>query len=388
MDRGQFENDSLEIKNILNKFNHIGFLDYKEVKKALLINETITNKLDYLKKIKENYFDKYLTVFLSLNEKKQRFQSDILKSIFGNYELWSSLQIQEPIYDEFFRDLENQDTEYQYWFMRFSAEEKFKAKLNSEDYKDMQASKNSNLLIIAELKEITDVEDKAYQIRAEMGATAFNEYGKGFGYLLDFEKIVNGEVDAWTYSSEHIKYLEVLRIIGEVHYKKHFVPEGNIGDLQAENYFKYILYKEHLEELLKNDSNNKKQQDREYFKSTISKEQLFEEQNNLVTEVSIEEVYNHFEVLIKKTNKNDEFYLTKKQLITFIKSTFVDQEPIKQFFNCKGFVKKEIRTIFFNFYFHNKNKEKNEKAVKRKYFKIMNAAFYGFNENDYTDFAK
>jgi hypothetical protein len=173
-----------------------------------------------------------------------------------------------------------------------------------------------------------------------------------------------------------------------LNYYKENIAKSNIDNLQAEIYFKYILYKEHLEKLLKTDSNNKKQLELEYLKSKIPKEQLFEEQNNLVTKVSLEVVYNHFEILVKTTNKNNEFYLTKKQLITFIKSTFVEQEPIKQHFNCKGFVKQKIRKIFFNFYWGNKNKETNQTAIKRKYFKIMNDAFYGFNENDYTDFAK
>jgi hypothetical protein len=253
MERGQFENESLEIKNILNKFNHIGFLDYKEVKRKLLIIGTITTKLDYLKNIKENYFDKYLTVFLSLNEKEQRFQSEILESIFGNYELWSSLQIQEPIYDEFFRDLENQDTEYQYWFMRFSAEEKFKAKLNSEDYKDMIASNRSEKYFTAELKEINDSIEEVDTLKHR----TVRDNKKGDDFIFDLEKSAEDQVSKWCFTDKETELIQIARILDLSYYKEN-IAKSNIDNLQAEIYFKYILYKEHLERLLKSKTINQK----------------------------------------------------------------------------------------------------------------------------------
>jgi len=120
----------------------------------------------------------------------------------------------------------------------------------------------------------------------------------------------------------------------------------------------------------------------------ITLESILNKQNNLLPKVSIQEVYNHFNILTTSTNKNNQFYLTNEQLLVFILSTFIEQKPIKQDFNCEGFVKKDIRKIFFDFYFKNKNKETNQTRLKRKYFNIMNNAFNGFNENDYTDFAK
>lgn len=117
-------------------------------------------------------------------------------------------------------------------------------------------------------------------------------------------------------------------------------------------------------------------------------ETIIEEQNNLIPHITIGDVFSHFRKLTEMTNKNDEFYLTSDQLTTFIKSTFIDKKPMKQEFNCKGFLKNKIRKIFYNFYFENKNLEKNQTSLKRKYFNIMNEAFEGFNDNDYTDFAK
>ncbi|MBU7570302.1 MAG: hypothetical protein KAF41_06580, partial [Flavobacterium sp.] len=120
----------------------------------------------------------------------------------------------------------------------------------------------------------------------------------------------------------------------------------------------------------------------------VSLESILKKQNNLLPKVSIQDVYNHFNILTTSTNKNNQFYLTNEQLLTFILSTFVEQKPIKQNFNCDGIIKKEVRKVFYDFYFKNKNKETNQTKLKRKYFNIMNNAFNGFNENDYTDFAK
>ena len=339
MDRGQFENESLEIKNILNKFNHIGFLDYKEVKKALLINETITNKLDYLKEIKENYFDKYLTVFLSLNEKEQRFQSEILKSIFGNYELWSSLQIQEPIYDEFFRDLENQDTEYQYWFMRFSAEEKFKAKLNSEDYKDMIASSRSEKYIKAELKEINDTIEEVDTLKHR----TVRDNKKGDDFIFDWEKSAEDQVSKWCFTDKETELIQIARILDLSYYKEN-IAKSNIDNLQAEIYFKYILYKEHLERLVKTDSNNEKNLEVKNKENEI---------NIFCAKMELNIPKNHFKRLTTNNSENGKPFLTEKQLDNFIQKEFLGKgkDLLKDKINLipKG-EKLKVQSIFYEFY--------------------------------------
>ena len=122
--------------------------------------------------------------------------------------------------------------------------------------------------------------------------------------------------------------------------------------------------------------------------NVLTLENLFLKQNNLTTKISIKEVYDYFKILTEMTNKNNQFYLTPEQLIVFINTTFSELKPIKQNFNCDTFIKKDIRKIFYDFYNKYKNRETNETLIKRKYFKIMNESFNGFNENDYTDFAK
>ncbi|WP_040282485.1 hypothetical protein [Psychroserpens damuponensis] len=119
----------------------------------------------------------------------------------------------------------------------------------------------------------------------------------------------------------------------------------------------------------------------------LTKDELFKERNNLIREVKIEDVYNFFSVLINKPNRKGECYLSENKLLIFIKSTFIDKEPIQQTFDV-GFSrdKKDVRSVFKKFQDYCYGLEYNKKNVKEKYFDIMYNAFKGFNKN--TDFNK
>src|SRR5690606_40488951 len=78
--------------------------------------------------------------------------------------------------------------------------------------------------------------------------------------------------------------------------------------------------------------------------SDLNKEELFNEQNNLIADVSIEIVYNYFKVLIEVPNRKGEFYLSEQKLLLFIKSTFIDLAPEKQNFNV-SFSRSEERRV-------------------------------------------
>lgn len=162
------------------------------------------------------------------------------------------------------------------------------------------------------------------------------------------------------------------------------------SELNLDTFKETEAYIKHLEQRKKIilEHNKCKEAQNESCSSKLSKENLIKEQNKLIPKVSISEVFNHFEILTKTTNKNDEFYLTNEQLFIFVKATFIDLAPIKQNFNCRGIQKNTVRKIFYNFYFDNKNNETNHTRLKRKYYNIMDEAFNGFNKNDYTDFAK
>jgi hypothetical protein len=124
------------------------------------------------------------------------------------------------------------------------------------------------------------------------------------------------------------------------------------------------------------------------LKTEITKDEIINEQNNLIPRVLIREVYKYFEVLTTIINNSDKYILTNNQLNIFIKSTFIDQKPIKQEWNSHLQTKKEVRIIFYEFYKKYKGQERNTKSMKRKYFNILNNSFGGFNETDYDDFHK
>lgn len=107
----------------------------------------------------------------------------------------------------------------------------------------------------------------------------------------------------------------------------------------------------------------------------LTKDKLLKEQNHLIPKVSIEDVYNYFEILTTSTNREGKYYLTEKQLLTFIKGTFIDLKPIQQHLNGVPNSKKDIRSLFFRFYVQCSNLEYNTTHKKQKYFDIMFEAF-------------
>jgi len=118
--------------------------------------------------------------------------------------------------------------------------------------------------------------------------------------------------------------------------------------------------------------------------NNLTRNSLLNELNKLIPNVTISEVLNHFEVLTKTTNRDDEFYLTPKQLLTFVKSTFIDLTPIKQNFNCNFSKDKiDVRSVFRKFQNMCSLREKNNKYLKQKYYGILDNSFTGFNQTDF-----
>ena len=114
----------------------------------------------------------------------------------------------------------------------------------------------------------------------------------------------------------------------------------------------------------------------------LTKETIFEMQNNLIPKLNIKKVYEYFKILTETTNTNDKFYLTPKKLLIFIKSTFIDLEPERQSFGCK-IIKKDLRSVFRKFEEACFDLEKNKKNLKPKYFKILDNSFEGFTKTDF-----
>ncbi len=124
--------------------------------------------------------------------------------------------------------------------------------------------------------------------------------------------------------------------------------------------------------------------------TVINKEEILNGINNLISNVNIEDVYDYFEILTKSTNKNNEYYLTEKQLLNFIKATFIDLKPIPQEFCGKPNNKKDVRSLFFRFYEQCSIYDYKAKHKKEKYFNIMFETFgYFFDKaKDFDEWNK
>lgn len=117
----------------------------------------------------------------------------------------------------------------------------------------------------------------------------------------------------------------------------------------------------------------------------LEKDVILKMDNNLIPEVSLTYVYEFFSVLTKPNKKGDP-YLSEQNLLTFIKSTFVNKDPIQQSFDVSlNKEKKNIRTVFKRFQDNCYQYEKNQKHLKQKYFDIMFKGFEGFSKkSDYN----
>lgn len=167
---------------------------------------------------------------------------------------------------------------------------------------------------------------------------------------------------------EHKDYIEL-------HNKRQWKSKERLINI-LETYIQFIE-----NELVKNKQTKEPQDNTE-------KENLFEFENKLIPKISIEKVYSYFEILTIATNKDKVVYLTKKQLETFIKSTFIDLKPVKQDFNCIVYSKKDIRSVFYKFFANNSKYENKLTGLKQKYFDILNNSFTGFIEADLKEFNK
>lgn len=115
-------------------------------------------------------------------------------------------------------------------------------------------------------------------------------------------------------------------------------------------------------------------------KPELKKEDILKMQNNLIPEVSLEYVYDFFSILIKP-NKNEKPYLSEQKLLTFIESTFVNEDPVPQSFDIP-LNKIYIRSVFYKFQINCSDLERNQKKIKKKYYDIMNDGFKGFSDSD------
>ena len=283
---------SKKIRNkILKKFEHIGFLDYKIVIEDLKKYDSITDKLDYLKTVKEKYYDKYSVVLESLSREEHLYLVDyennntrdfIWESIFGKYPvklpllseevrscpLISPLHIQKPVYDTYFKNgLEN--PEFTYWFLKYNAAQIFDWYINdNKDIFKFQKKLNSNLretFIKAELKKLNDLEEKANNL------------------------LLNDEVDIYKYHQDSKYHNEVilLRVLDGKYYKRNTTFTVNTASEEAITYANHILLKPYLEKQLKNNQTSKIQALFQFINFLHTNIDNFNQYNDLIKELEL-----------------------------------------------------------------------------------------------------
>lgn len=191
-----------------------------------------------------------------------------------------------------------------------------------------------------------------YEYKEKFKKERFNSYYKN--NLTDKEII-----------GKEIKKLDnMLNNLGLIYFIKH----RDTFETLAKRYKDYLS--------LSLQSNNEKN-------NNLTKSSIISKLNNLIPDVNIDEVFNHFETLTKSTNRNDKCYLTNKQLLIFINATFVECTPIKQDFNVSFSKDKiDVRSVFRKFQNNCSLRENNNKHLKQKYFNILNKSFAGFNQTD------
>lgn len=251
----RFTEESLQ--KLTNKFNHIGFLDYKEVKTETYKYETITSKLDYLKTVKEKHYDKHDQVVSALSvDEKILFiiHRDIIwGSIFGKNSLTTSLKIQEPVYDEFFKEEWN-NPEYTYWFLNYNASIFFNLYITREEFESEINSRLKDIFIKAELKKLNDFETKAKNLR------------------------LNNELDIYKHPAyKYKKETILLRVIAENYYTKKPITINNSSGLEAQYFFRHLLLKPYLEKLLKEIKNSKEKQTNSLLEDNYKEPQQLKE---------------------------------------------------------------------------------------------------------------
>lgn len=231
------KNNSIKENELLVKYKSIGYLDFKKVNTALSKIDTITEKLEYLKGIKEQYYDKYENLKTSLDEVDYIFyvnnSETFWQVVFGNYSLYSPLSIQKPVYNKFFSN-GLKTPEFTYWFLKYDAENVFNHTINSKIFKDKLNSELKETFIKSELKQLEEQEQKAKDLLLNKELDIYNQHKNNY-----------------TYEKEVV----LLRILDGNYYKENCTfKAGGWGTLEVQAYYKHILLKPYLEKQLKNNA--------------------------------------------------------------------------------------------------------------------------------------
>lgn len=221
--------------DILSKFKSIGYLDHKKLNNELRLFESIDQKLDYLKTIKENFYDKYFLIKDALTAEDSIYylhnKGVFLESVFSNYSFKSPLRIQTPVFDFHFADsLDN--PQLTYWFLKFNAQELFEHMISSTLFKNKINSQLKNTLINSELLALDSEAEKATDL------------------------LLKKELDIHSNHKNNYKYQDevaLLRVLDGNYFENNSTASiTNSGAPEIQAYLKHILLKPYYIKLLEN----------------------------------------------------------------------------------------------------------------------------------------
>lgn len=318
-------------QEIMVKIKDIGKLDFKTVDKKIALYDSVDKKLDHLKTQKERYYDRFQFLKESLTGRQYEFfianHSSFWEYVFGNFELLTPLSIQSPVFRKHFSDPLNNPV-FTYWFLKYNAEQLFNRFISSVSFQNKIQSNLSIRYINAELKELQLKEAKA------------------------FELLHNKELDIYAYHKNNYRYsdeLELLRILDGNYYKYNTVPTiSSLGGPEVQAYFKHLLLKPYLQELLEkvslNDEHNKELKPAGSIPdAAVKKEFIFK--NNFDSN-SEAEVYRYFyENLVARK------FMIKESLHEYLIQAFENKKLSSSKFSISNKpVDTVIRKIFYDYY--------------------------------------
>jgi|GEM_PF-3351610 len=219
---------------LLERFKHIGYLDYNFVIKELKKHKTISQRLDFLKIIKQDYYDEYEKIKKTISEEDYFFflnnSKTVWETIFGNHSLITPIQIQEPVHKYYFKNGLN-IPEYTYWFLKYNSDYAFNWYINRKEFKSQVNSNLKETFINAELKQLNDFEERAKELLLNKELDIYKPHRNNYNY--------NKEV-------------VLLRVLDGNYYKENTTYTiSGLGSDEVQAYYKHILLKPYLEDLLK-----------------------------------------------------------------------------------------------------------------------------------------
>jgi len=203
--------------------------DLIQINNELKGKPSITAKLDYWKRVIEEFINKPLVKEFgeeSIPEKELAFK-ELYEKHFAEKNHVTSLYIPESIYIEHFSN-NDKDPDFTFWFLRFNAQNRFEIDKSRKYLTKKLDTSLAEKLIRPELKKLNDFEKNADDLLHEGKFEIFENYS----------------------NSQYAKEIEYFRIKAD-YYKKYTLPEAlDIFSIPVKMYSEHIYLKKFLEDEL------------------------------------------------------------------------------------------------------------------------------------------